>query len=79
MKKKGKIVKAPVAMPALACKMFLDSENETFYDDPSDVDEDPYEGVEFCKIAIQNCQPKSTTSRKASALLPLRSRLPNAG
>ena len=39
MKKKGEIVKSAVAMPALACKMFLDSESETFYDEPSIIDD----------------------------------------
>ena len=39
MKQKGKIVKAAVAMPALACKMFLDTENETFYAYPYDIDD----------------------------------------
>ena len=39
MKKKGKIVKTAVAMPSLACKMFLDSENETFYDEPYAIDD----------------------------------------
>ena len=33
MKKKGKIRKATAAVPALACKMFLDGTNEEFYDD----------------------------------------------
>ena len=42
MKKKGKVKKtAAVAMPALACKWFLDTENERFYDDPYDA-EDPF-------------------------------------
>ena len=42
MKKKGKGKKtAAVAMPALACKWFLDTENERFYDDPYDA-EDPF-------------------------------------
>ena len=39
MKKEGKIAKVAFAMPALACKMFHDTETETFYDDPYDVDE----------------------------------------
>ena len=42
MKKKGKVKKtAAVAMPALACKWFLDAENERFCDDPYDA-EDPF-------------------------------------
>ena len=35
MKAKGKIKKISVAMPVLACKGFIDTENEQFYDDPT--------------------------------------------
>ena len=34
MKRKGNVPKASVALPVLQCKMFIDSENELFYDDP---------------------------------------------
>ena len=34
MKQKGKIRKVTVAVPALACQMFLEGPNEEFYDDP---------------------------------------------
>ena len=34
MEKKGKIAKVAVAVPALACKGFLDGPNEEFYVDP---------------------------------------------
>ena len=36
MKRKGEIPKVSVALQVLQCKMFLDSENELFYDDPYD-------------------------------------------
>lgn len=55
-KKKGNIVKTAIAMLVLAFKRFLNSENETFYEDPCDVNDDPYAGVDFCKIAIQQLQ-----------------------
>ena len=34
MKKNCKIQKTSLALPVLRCNMFLDSENELFYDDP---------------------------------------------
>ena len=39
MKKKGGVSKASEVMPVLQCKLFFDSENETFYDDPYDIDD----------------------------------------
>ena len=39
MKNNCKIQKASVALPVLQCQMFLDSENELFYDDPYDADD----------------------------------------
>ena len=44
MKKKGKIVKAARAMPAWACKMFFDSDNDIFY-----------QWVAECRSAGINC------------------------
>ena len=37
MKKNGKIQKTSLALPVLRYNMFLDSENELFYDDPHDI------------------------------------------
>ena len=39
MKRKGTVIKASVAMPVLQCKIFVDSENDVFYDDPYDIDD----------------------------------------
>ena len=42
MKMQGKVVRtATMALPALTCKWFLDTENEWFHDDPYDAD-DPF-------------------------------------
>ena len=38
MKKEGTVVrKAAIALPALACKWFLEPENKWFHDDPYDI------------------------------------------
>ena len=40
MKMQGKVARtATMALPALACKWFLDTENEWFHDDPYDTDD----------------------------------------
>ena len=69
MEKKSKIVKTAVAMPALACKMFPDQENETFYDDPCGINDPSVSWAldangdcqtpQFRKIAIQKMQEET--------------------
>ena len=65
MKKKGKVKKtAAVAMPALACKWFLDIENERFYDDPYDA-EDPF--ITWSLDEPEPTAPNACLARHASA------------
>ena len=74
MKKKVKVPKVSLALPVLQCKMFIDSKNELFYDDPYDADDfvvdwsfkekDNCAARHLAAAAVPTCQQKGSSSQK---------------
>ena len=68
MKKHWKVPKVSLALPVVQCKMFFDSKNELFYDDPDDTDDfivewfltekDKHVARHLAAAAVPTCQQK---------------------